>query len=244
MMTDQNGTPARQSDMSATMPRILVVEDDVPLANFLRRSLEAQSYDVTVAHDGEAACEELNSFHYQLLVLDLNLPKLDGFSLLKQIRPTRPDMRVLVLTARSALEDRVQSLDNGADDCLLKPFSLSELSARVRALLRRSSQTHGGVLRVGELTLDCDEWRVERANRRIELTSKEFSVLELLMRNARRVVTRAMIMEQVWNTTFDSSTNLVDVYVKYVRDKVDADFPKKMIRTIRGVGYMLQDEQG
>ena len=241
-MTDHMGTPAHRSDMSSIAPRILVVEDDLPLANFLRRSMEAQSYDVTVAYDGEAACEELSSSNYELLVLDLNLPKLDGFGLLKQVRPTKPELGVLVLTARSALEDRVQSLDCGADDCLLKPFSLSELSARVRALLRRRPQAHGGVMRVGDLMMDCDEWRVERAGRRIELTSKEFAVLEFLMRNSKRVVTRAMIMEHVWNTTFDPSTNLVDVYVKYVRDKVDADFPNKMIRTIRGVGYLLKDE--
>jgi DNA-binding response OmpR family regulator len=158
---------------------------------------------------------------------------------LKQLRPKKPNLPVLVLTARNAVEDRVSSLDSGGDDCLLKPFSFLELSARVRALLRRYSDVPARALGVADLTLDREQLRVERGGRRIDLTLKEFSLLEYLMRNAGRPVTRAMIMESVWNVPYDATTNLVDVYVKYVRDKIDASFSCKLIRTIRGVGYVL-----
>jgi len=240
MPVDVSDTPLNQK--AATSIQVLIVEDDVPLAHFLRKSLEGESYKVDLAHDGEIAFEAINTSQYHLLILDLNLPKLDGMSLLKQVRQIRPGLCVLVLTARNRIEDRILSLDNGADDCLIKPFSFFELSARVRALLRRSAQICIGSLRVADLELDREAWRVERGGQRIELTSKEFGVLEYLMRNAGRPVSRAMIMENVWNLAFDPSTNLVDVYVKYVRDKVDANYPIKLIRTIRGVGYLLASE--
>jgi DNA-binding response OmpR family regulator len=177
-----------------------------------------------------------------LLILDLNLPKMDGVAVLNHVRPKQPQLPILVLTARTEVEDRVLSLDSGADDCLLKPFSFSELLARVRALLRRNPFLPGSALQIGDLTLDGREFRVERAGKRINLSGKEFALLEYLMRNARQTVTRAMIMEHVWNMPFDNSTNLVDVYVKYVRDKVDnAEFSTQLIRTVRGVGYVLSD---
>jgi len=240
MPVDVSATPLNPK--TATPVQVLIVEDDVPLARFLRKSLEGEAYKVDLAHDGEVAYEAINTSQYHLLILDLNLPKLDGMSLLTQVRQIRPSLSVLVLTARNRIEDRILSLDNGADDCLIKPFSFFELSARVRALLRRSSQLSAGTLRVADLELDRDAWRVERAGQRIELTTKEFAVLEYLMRNAGRPVSRAMLMENVWNLAFDPSTNLVDVYVKYVRDKVDANHPVKLIRTIRGVGYLLAGE--
>jgi DNA-binding response OmpR family regulator len=223
-------------------PHILVIEDDSSLANFLRKRLEAEAYAVDVANDGEAGYDAINKSRYDLLILDLNLPRLDGVSLLKQVRPIRPRMPVLVLTGRTRVEDRVLSLDTGADDCMLKPFSFFELSARVRALMRRASDNTSRSLRVADLTLDCDEMRVERAGNRLQLTSREFALLECLMRNARRPVTRAMLMDKVWNIPFDPATNLVDVYVKYVRDKVDAGFDTKLIRTVRGVGYVISED--
>jgi DNA-binding response OmpR family regulator len=223
-------------------PRVLVAEDDVPLGNFLRRQLESESYNVDLVQDGEAASEVVSRDKYHLLILDLNLPKMDGFQVLIQVRPKQPQLPILVLTARTQVEDRILSLDSGADDCLLKPFSFSELTARVRALLRRNLSLPGSPLQVGDLMLDKREFRVERAGKRINLSGKEFALLEYLMRNVRQTVTRAMIMEHVWNLPFDNSTNLVDVYVKYVRDKVDhGGFSRPLIRTVRGVGYVLSD---
>jgi len=221
--------------------QILVAEDDVALAQFLRKGLERQKYAVQVVHDGESVLRSLAEAHCDLLTLDLNLPNLDGMSVLKQLRPAKPRLPVLVLTGRATLEDRIQALDTGADDCLTKPFSFVEFSARVRALLRRNTGPASGVLQVGDLTLNREELRVERAGQRIDLTTKEFGVLEYLMLNARRPVTRAMIMENVWKGPHDPKTNLVDVYVKYVRDKVDHNFSPKLIRTVRNVGYVVAE---
>ena len=221
--------------------QILVAEDDVALAQFLRKGLERQRYAVDVVHDGESVLRVLAGTQCDLLTLDLNLPHLDGMSVLKQLRPAKPRLPILVLTGRATLEDRIQALDTGADDCLTKPFSFVEFSARVRALLRRNTGPAGGVLRVGDLVLNCEEMRVERTGQRIDLTAKEFAVLEYLMLNARRPVTRAMIMENVWKAAYDPKTNLVDVYVKYVRDKVDQNFTPKLIRTVRNIGYVLAD---
>jgi DNA-binding response OmpR family regulator len=193
--------------------RILVVEDDAPLATFVRKGLEAEHYAVDVASDGELGRQMASESDYDLMVLDLNLPKLDGISVLQAIRPKKPSLPVIVLTARSHVEDRVQSLDSGADDCVIKPFSFTELSARIRALLRRGPRSVETVLRVSDLELDRVARRAERAGQMIELTSKEFALLEYLMRNAGRRVTRAMIVEHVWNLSFDTSTNIVDVYI-------------------------------
>jgi DNA-binding response OmpR family regulator len=193
--------------------RILVVEDDAPLASFLRKGLEAEHYAVDVAADGELARQMALESAYDLMILDLNLPKLDGIAVLNSVRPKKPSLPVLVLTARSRIEDRVQSLDTGADDCLIQPFSFTELAARVRALMRRGPRTIETVLRVADLELDRVARSVERAGKRVDLTSKEFALLEYLMRNAGRRVTRAMIVEHVWNLSFDTGTNIVDVYV-------------------------------
>jgi DNA-binding response OmpR family regulator len=222
--------------------RVLVAEDDIPLANFLRRGFQTESYCTDMVHDGEAAAEALAGSKYSLLILDLNLPKLDGILLLKRIRPLFPALPILVLTARNDLEDRIMALDSGADDCVVKPFSFQELRARTRALLRRVSPRSTGTLQVADLVLNRDQFRVERAGKKIDLTPKEFALLEYFMMNARRPVSRAMIMENVWKSTYNGSTNLVDVYSKYVRDKVDAGFSFKLIRTIRGIGYVLNDD--
>jgi DNA-binding response OmpR family regulator len=176
---------------------------------------------------------------YDLLILDLNLPGLDGLGVLKSLRQRKPSLPVMILTARSRVEDRVQCLDMGADDYLVKPFSFLELSARARALLRRCHLPSESVLAVRDLRLDRVERRVERSGRRIDLTTKEFALLEYLMRNVGRRLTRAMIIEHVWNLTFDSTTNVVDVYINYLRRKVDDGFPFPLIHTVRGVGYEL-----
>jgi DNA-binding response OmpR family regulator len=224
------------------VPQILVVEDDIPLASFIGERLQSEQYAVDLAHDGPVATEALKNSKYDLVILDLNLPTVDGITLLKQFRPSHPQMPILVLTGRSRVEDRVLSLDSGADDCMNKPFSLPEFSARVRALLRRNYEPIEATSTVGDLTIDRREYRVERAGKKINLSTREFSLLEYLIRNARRPVTRSELMEKVWNQPFDPSTNLVDVYVKYVRDKVDAGFDFKLIRTMRGIGYVLSDE--
>jgi two-component system, OmpR family, copper resistance phosphate regulon response regulator CusR len=219
--------------------KILIAEDDEALARFVRQGLEGEQYAVDVVMDGEQARVAANEFEYDVVVLDLNLPKLDGVSVLRQLRLKRPTVPVLILTQRTRVEDRVQCLDTGADDYLAKPFSFSELSARIRALLRRSHLPSESVLAVGDLKLDRVEHRVERAGRRIELTTKEFALLEYLMRNVTRQVTRSMIIEHVWNLTFDTTTNVVDVYINYLRRKVDDGHPVKLIHTVRGVGYEL-----
>src|SRR5579871_6270793 len=195
--------------------RILIAEDDVALAGFVRQGLQGEHYTVDVVEDGEQARTMGTEFEYDVVILDLNLPKLDGVSVLRHLRLKRPNLPVLVLTQRSKVEDRVQCLDMGADDYLAKPFSFSELSARIRALLRRSHLPSESVLVVEDLHLDRVEHLAERAGRRIDLTTKEFALLEYLMRNAGRQVSRAMIIEHVWNLTFDSSTNVVDVYINY-----------------------------
>ena len=193
----------------------MLAEDDKALAGFVRKGLEAESYAVDVSADGEQARALASELDYDLFVLDLNLPRLDGVSILRHVRGKKPGLPILVLTARGRVDERVQCLDLGADDYLVKPFSFSELSARIRALLRRSRLSTQPVLTVEDLKLDRVERRVTRGNRRIELTSKEFALLEYLMRNAGRRVTRSMIIEHVWNLSFDSSTNLVDVYINY-----------------------------
>jgi len=221
--------------------RILVVEDDAALAAYIRKGLQSERYQVDLALEGEQGEQMALQQDFDLLILDLNLPKLDGISLLRILRPERPHLPVLVLTARARVEDRVLALDSGADDCVSKPFSYSELSARVRALLRREVRTLESVLQVGDLKLDRVERRVQRAGRTIELTTKEYALLEYLMRNAGRHITLSMIIENVWNLSFDTSTNVVDVYINYLRKKLDKDFSCPLIHTIRGVGYELRE---
>ena len=215
--------------------RILLAEDDPALAGFVKKGLEAEHYATDISGDGEQARAMAAEFDYDLVVLDLNLPRVDGIAVLRYVRSRKPSIPIIVLTGRCRVEDRVRCLDLGADDYLGKPFSFSELSARIRALLRRCHLPAESVLSVEDLRLD----RVERGGRRIDLTSKEFALLEYLMRNAGRRITRAMIIEHVWNLSFDTGTNVVDVYVAYLRRKVDDGAGKRLIHTIRGVGYEL-----
>jgi two-component system, OmpR family, copper resistance phosphate regulon response regulator CusR len=222
--------------------RILVIEDDAALSSFIRKGLEAEHHAVDTANDGEQGRAMALEFDYDLVVLDLNLPRVDGLSILKNVRQRKTSLPVMILTARSRVEDRVQCLDTGADDYLVKPFSFLELSARARALLRRSHLPSESVLTVRDLSLDRVQRKVERAGRHIELTTKEFALLEYLMRNAGRRLTRPMIIEHVWNMNFDSATNVVDVYINYLRRKVDDGFSPALIHTVRGVGYQISPE--
>jgi len=224
--------------------RILIAEDDEALARFVRQGLEGENYIVEIASDGEQARQAATERDFEVVILDLNLPKIDGVSVLRHLRLKKPTLPVLVLTQRSRVEDRVECLDTGADDYLGKPFSFSELSARIRALVRRSHMPAESVLQVADLKLDRVGRIVERAGRKIELTSKEFALLEYLMRNTGRGITRSMILEHVWNLTFDTTTNVVDVYINYLRRKIDDGHAAKLIHTVRGVGYELSAPAG
>ncbi len=220
---------------------VFVVEDDPSLSSFLTSELEAEGFVVEQVHDGLQALESLlANRRHDLVILDLNLPNLDGLSLLKHLRPSQPRLPVLVLTARARVEDRVHALQAGADDCLTKPFSLAELMARVQALLRRNSGQIPNCSVIGDLSIFRDERRVVRNGRRIELTPREYAILDIMMRNAGRPVARATLLEEVWNMSPESSTNIVDVYMKYVRDKIDLPGEPRLTHTVRGFGYELR----
>jgi heavy metal response regulator len=222
--------------------RILVVEDEAKVASFIRRALEEESYAVDVCEDGSQGLDLARSGNYDLAILDLMLPGLPGMEVLKILRKERISVPVLILTARSQVDQRVQGLDAGADDYLTKPFAIEELLARVRVLLRRSSGEATGLLQVDDLALNPATREVTRGGRKIELTTKEYALLEYLMRNAGRVLTRPMIAEHVWNLDFDTFTNVIDVYVNYLRNKIDRGRERKLIHTIRGSGYTLKAE--
>jgi len=219
--------------------RILLVEDEHKVASFIRSALEEQSYAVDVSHDGEEGYYLAESTDYDLVILDIMLPRLDGFQVLRQLRARRPALPVLALTARGSVEDRVRGLDLGADDYLVKPFALAELTARVRALMRRGVRESTAELRVDDLVLDSSRRRVMRAGHPIELSNKEYSLLEYLMRNANHAVTRGMIAEHVWDASFDSFTNVIDVHINHLRNKIDRGSSRKLIHSVRGVGYRI-----
>jgi heavy metal response regulator len=218
--------------------RILVVEDEKRIADFLSRGLESGGYAVDVAGDGATALEMVHATEYDLIILDLGLPDMDGMAVLKKIRTRKTSPPVLILSARDAVDDRVKGLETGADDYLVKPFAYVELLARVRVLLRRGQPTPER-LQVGELSLDCIRRKVTRGGENIELAPKEFSILEYLMRNRGRPLSRTMIVEHVWDMDYDGLTNIVDVYIRHLRSKIDEKWPDKMIQTVRGIGYML-----
>ena len=221
--------------------RLLLVEDERKVSDLVARALRAESYAVDVAEDGERGWELAQSYQYDLIILDLMLPQLSGEELLRRIRRTNPSVPILVLTARAATQDKVNNFEAGADDYLTKPFAFAELVMRVKALLRRGPITRSSVLRVGDLEVDRFTQQVRRAGRRIELTPKEYALLEYLAANPGRVFSRTMIIEHVWDQSFEGLTNIVDVYVRHLRSKVDDPFPVKLIRTVRGVGYGLTE---
>jgi DNA-binding response OmpR family regulator len=218
--------------------RILVVEDEKRIADFLCRGLQGAGYAVDAAPDGTTALEFVHSTDYDLVVLDLGLPDMDGMQVLTKIRNRKVGPPVLILSARGALDDRVKGLEQGADDYLVKPFAFVELLARVRALLRRG-QPMPERLQVGDLSLDCIRRKVTRNNEILELAPKEFGILEYMMRNKGRPLSRTMIVEHVWDMDYDGLTNIVDVYIRHLRSKIDDRFPQKLIQTVRGIGYMI-----
>ena len=220
---------------------ILVVEDEKRLANLVRRALEEEGHVVDVSYDGAEALDMALGTDYDLLVLDLMLPHVDGIEVCRRLRDEGSETRVLMLTARDAVEDRVLGLESGADDYLVKPFSFAELLARVKALSRRQIQAHvEEQLEVGDLVLDLARHEARRGDEVIDLTAKEFQLLEYLMRNAGNVLTRTQILDHVWGYNFDSFSNVVDIYVHYLRNKIDRGFSEPLIRTVRGVGYSLK----
>ncbi len=219
--------------------RILVVEDEKRIQDFLSRGLESAGYAVDVAGDGATATELIYSTEYDLVILDLMLPDMDGLTLLAKIRNRKVSPPVLILSARDAVDDRVRGLEHGADDYLVKPFAFVELLARARALLRRG-QPLPERLQVGDLVLDCIRRKVTRGGQPIELAPKEFGILEYMMRNPGRPLSRTMIVEHVWDMDYDGLTNIVDVYIRHLRGKIDDRWPQKMIHTVRGIGYMLE----
>src|SRR5262250_177361 len=222
--------------------RLLLVEDEEKVISFVQRGLAAERFAVDVARDGVAGLELAQSYSYDIIVLDLLLPGMDGTEVLRKIRRTDRQIPILVLTARDAVQDKVTHFEAGADDYLTKPFAFAELLVRIKALLRRGTTRQETVLKVADIELDRLSQQVRRSGKRIELTSKEYSLLEYLMANAGRVLSRTMIIEHVWDQSFDGATNIVDVYVRHLRAKVDEGHNTKMIRTVRGVGYKISEE--
>ena len=222
--------------------RILIVEDEQKVADMIARGLKAERYAVDVARDGNAGWAMANTYGYDLIILDLMLPGIEGHELLKRIRLRDARVPILVLTASDATDSKVRNLEAGADDYLTKPFAFAELQARIKALLRRGPVNQCSVVRVADLELDRMTQQVRRGGRRIELTPKEYALLEYLATQPGRVFSRTMIVEHVWDQSFEGLTNIVDVYVRHLREKIDEPFPAKLLRTVRGVGYCLTAE--
>jgi DNA-binding response OmpR family regulator len=222
--------------------RILLVEDEKKVAEFVARGLRAERFAVDVSHDGVAGLELAVTFDYDLILLDLMLPGLNGTEVLKRLRRQKPHVPVLILTARSATADKVENFEAGADDYLTKPFAFAELIVRVKSLLRRGATDRSSVLRVADLEVDRLAQQVRRAGKKIDLTSREYGLLEYLVANTGRVLSRTMILEHVWDESFEGLTNIVDVYVRHLRTKIDTEHSQKLIHTVRGVGYSVSDE--
>jgi heavy metal response regulator len=222
--------------------RILVVEDEKKVASFIKRGLEEEDFAVDVAFDGEEGLYLAENNPYDVILMDLMLPKKDGLTVIRELRAKDISTPVLCLTAKDSVEDIVSGLESGSDDYLTKPFAFGELLARVKALVRRISKDRGAEIHFADLRLDPVTHKIWRSDKEIDLTAKEYALLEYFMRNPNEVLTRAMIAEHVWDYTFDSFTNIIDVYVNYLRKKVDRDYDKKLIHTVRGVGYVLKEE--
>lgn len=224
--------------------RILLVEDEARIADTLRFGLEENGYEVSVAYDGQIGWRMFQNSDYQVAVLDLNLPGINGYELCRQIRAANEQIPIILLTALSTLEDKIEGYDAGADDYIIKPFEFRELLMKIRVLLRRTADTNipmGNLLRAGDLVMNLDTKEVRRNDQLITLTAKEFQLLEYLLRNKNRVVSRADIAINVWDVDFDTNTNIIDVYINYVRNKVDKPFEDKLIHTQVGMGYMLKE---
>ena len=223
--------------------RVLVVEDERRIADFISRGLSEQGYAVDVAYDGDEALDWANVAEFDVIILDVMLPARDGIEVCHILRERGLRTPILMLTARDAVEDRVRGLDSGADDYLVKPFAFAELLARLRALTRREPAPLGTVLQVGDVVLDTTTREASRKGMCLELTSKEYALLEYLMRHPNQVLTRTMIAEHVWNYDFDNATNVIDVHIRNLRRKIDDPFPTKLIQTVRGAGYRISARQ-
>ena len=220
--------------------RVLIVEDEKKVAGFIKKGLEEETYAVDVSYDGEDGLHLGSGGQYDLIILDIMLPKIDGLEILSQLRDQGRDTPILLLTAKDAVDDRVTGLNKGADDYLTKPFAFSELLARVRVLLRRGKAEVKTTLQISDLTLDLVSHNVNRGGDEIELTGKEYSLLEYFMRNQEKVLTRTMIAEHVWDYNFDTFTNVIDVYINHLRKKIDKGRESKLLHTLRGVGYIMK----
>ena len=220
--------------------KILVVEDEKKVAAFIKKGLEEDSYRVELAADGEKGKEVALQHSFDLIILDILMPKKDGLTLLKELRAQRISTPVLMITAKGSVDDKVKGLDSGADDYLVKPFAIAELLARVRSLLRRGGSEKLTALSAGDLMLDLVSHKAARGKKMIELTAKEYTLLEYFMRNTNKVLSRTIISEHICNYNFDTGTNIIDVYINHLRNKIDGGFEKKLIHTIRGVGYMMK----
>lgn len=222
--------------------RVLIVEDEKKMAASLKRGLQEEGYIVDLAYDGEEGWYRATERDYDVIVLDIALPARDGIALCRDLRQQGIKTPILMLTARDTVDVKVKALDSGADDYLTKPFAFAELLARLRALQRRSQYDATLQLQAADLVLDPISRRVTRGDREITLTPKEFALLECLLRNKNRVLSRAILAESAWGESFDALTNVIDVYINYLRNKIDRDFEPKLIQTVRGVGYVLRDE--
>jgi heavy metal response regulator len=222
--------------------KILVVEDEKKVAKFLQQGLEEEHYTVDIAGDGEQGEKLAETGGYDLVILDIFLPNKDGIAVLRSLRAKKLTVPVLMLTAKSSTEDKVEGLDSGADDYLTKPFAFAELLARTRSLLRRGATEKTTLLRVADLHLDTVSHKARRGEKVIDLTGREYALLEYFMRNLNRVLTRTIISEHIWSYNFDTGTNVIDVYINHLRSKIDDGYEKKLLHTVRGVGYVLKDE--
>jgi len=222
--------------------RILVVEDEKKVSHIIQRGLQEERYSVDVAYDGEKALLMAESEKYDLLIVDVLLPKKTGLEMVKEFRAHRGTTPILMLTAKASTDDKVAGLDSGADDYLTKPFAFEELHARIRSLLRRGAQEKSTVLTIADLELDTVSHKARRGGRRIELTAKEYALLEFFLRNKERVLTRAAISVHIWEYSFDTGTNIIDVYINHLRNKVDHNHEKKLIHTVRGAGYVIKED--
>ena len=225
------------------MSRILIAEDEKKLASFIRKALQSAGYAVDLVHDGNSALDLASTTPFDAIILDIMMPGRDGLSVLQLLRERRVDTPILILTARGEVSERVAGLESGADDYMGKPFALRELLARINALTRRGSPVRSSMLKVADLTMNMLTRDVRRAGRKIELTIREFALLEFLMRAPGQVHTRTSLFERVWEYHFDTGTNLIDVYIKRLRGKMDDEFEVKLIHAVRGVGYLLREPQ-
>ena len=222
---------------------ILVVEDEVKITRFIKKGLEMEHYTIDIAYDGQEALEKAEINNYDLIVLDIMLPKIDGLEVCKKLRANKVDTPIIMLTAKDTVEDRIKGLDAGADDYLIKPFAFGELIARIRALLRREKIVKSTKLQISDLTLDPATHEVHRGGKEIPLSSKEYRLLDYMMRRPGHVCTRTMIGEHIWGYNFTDDSNVIDVYISYLRKKIDSGFRDKLIHTVRDVGYKVQDKK-